>query len=68
MANRYGQESILKNRFTEFRTINNGVDEKLFKVNPKLHNKEIINISKNNFVALFIASGASKKKLRVYRI
>jgi glycosyltransferase involved in cell wall biosynthesis len=58
------KKSILKNRFTEFRTISNGVDEKLFKVNPKLHNKEKINISKNNFVALFIGSGASKNKAK----
>ena len=62
------KKSILKNRFTEFRTISNGVDEKLFKVNPKLHNKAKINISKIILLHCLLGVELLKTKRRVYRI
>ncbi|MDA8990803.1 glycosyltransferase [Opitutales bacterium] len=54
------KQSILKNADAEFRTINNGVDETLFKKGSKSLARKDINLPNDGFIILFMGSAASK--------
>jgi glycosyltransferase involved in cell wall biosynthesis len=54
------KQSILKNADAEFRTINNGVDEALFKKGSKSLARKDINLPNDDFIILFMGSRASK--------